>query len=195
MERGTWEPGDVVVWREAWRGQTYIGVPVRVVEDGECGLAFYVSEGTRFAFPPGGWPFADEHPWAANPVWTGHGLLALHRPGDAFTTWHVWEGAERRFVGWYVNFQEPLRRTERGFDTQDQELDLVVEPDGSWRWKDERELEDWVPRGRFTREEVAAIRAEGERVVAEWPFPTGLEEWEPHPAWPVPTLPDDWRTA
>ncbi len=35
-----WEQGDVVVWREAWRGRTYIGAPVRIVEDGERGLAF-----------------------------------------------------------------------------------------------------------------------------------------------------------
>ena len=35
-----WEQGDVVVWREAWRGRTYIGAPVRIVEDGERDLAF-----------------------------------------------------------------------------------------------------------------------------------------------------------
>jgi hypothetical protein len=187
-----WEPGEVVVWREAWRGRTYLGAPVRVVEDGEQGLAYYVGEGTRFAFPPGGWPFGDEHPWARKDGWAGHGVLLLHRPGDAFTTWHFWRGPERRFAGWYVNLQEPLRRDGRGFETQDQELDIWIEPDGSWRWKDEQQLEDSVARGRFTREEVAAIRAEGERVVAEWPFPTGWEDWEPDPAWPVPELPEDW---
>lgn len=28
-----WQPGDVVVWRETWRGQTYFAWPVRVVAD------------------------------------------------------------------------------------------------------------------------------------------------------------------
>lgn len=193
MGGGFWERGDVVVWREGWRGRTYLAAPVRVVEDDERGFAFYVAEGTRFAFPPGGWPFGDAHPWAGKDhSWRGHGLLVLHRPGDAHTIWHFWEGAERRFEAWYVNVQEPLRRSPHAFDTQDQELDLVVHADGSWRWKDEQELEDWVGRGRFTVDEVAAIRREGERVVAEWPFPTGWEEWEPDPAWPVPELPEDW---
>ena len=38
-----------------------------------------------------------------------------------------------------------------------------------------------------------AIRAEGERVIAEWPFPTGWEAWRPDPAWPTPVLPTDWH--
>jgi hypothetical protein len=48
--------------------------------------------------------------------------------------------------------------------------------------------------GFFTREQAAAFRAEGERVLAEWPFPTGWEEWEPDPSWPLPAVPDGWET-
>jgi NAD(P)H-flavin reductase len=47
--------------------------------------------------------------------------------------WVFWEGASRDLAGWYVNIQEPFRRTSIGFDTQDLELDIVIEPDGSWR--------------------------------------------------------------
>ena len=111
----------------------------------------------------------------------------------AYAIWHFWRGDDRAFTGWYVNMQEPLRREGRSFLTQDQELDIWIEPDGTWRWKDEQELLDWVPRGRFTEDEVAAIRAEGERVLAEWPFPTGWEEWEPDPSWAVPVLPPEYR--
>ena len=42
---------------------------------------------------------------------------------------------------------------------------------GSWRWKDEEKMDDWVRQGRFTSKGVAAFRAEGERVLAPWPFP------------------------
>jgi hypothetical protein len=187
-----WERGDVVIWRDGWRARTYFAGPLRVVEDSVQQLALYLAEGTRFTFPPGSWPFGDAHPWAEKDGWTGHGVLVLHYPRDAFTIWHFWEGAERRFAGWYVNLQAPLRRDGLAFDTQDHELDIVIAPDGSWHWKDEQELEDWVGRGRFTADEVAAIRREGERVVAEWPFPTGWEEWRPDPSWPVPELPEDW---
>jgi hypothetical protein len=92
-----------------------------------------------------------------------------------------------------VNLQAPFRRDGPGFHTNDHELDIEVRPDGSWRWKDEDRMDDWVRRGRFTPEDVTAIRAEGERVLAEWPFPTGWEEWTPDPAWPVPELPEDLR--
>jgi predicted RNA-binding protein associated with RNAse of E/G family len=111
-------------------------------------------------------------------------------PGDAYAICHFWEGDERSFAGWYVNMQEPLRRDGRSYLTQDLELDIWIGPDGAWRWKDEQELEDWVPRGRFTREEVTEVRRVGEDVLARWPFPTGWEDWMPDPSWTVPGLPD-----
>jgi hypothetical protein len=128
-----WEPGEIVVWRETWRGRTYFVWPVRVVEDSERAIAVYVAEGTPYAFPPGGWPIEGEHPWADRDRWTGHAVLVVHRTGDAHAIWHFWEGDERRFAGWYVNLQDPFRRDGRAFDTQDHELDLWIEPDGSWQ--------------------------------------------------------------
>lgn len=41
-------------------------------------------------------------------------------------------------------------------------------------------------------DEVAAgVRAEAERVIAADSFPTGWEDWELDPSWPVPGLPAD----
>jgi hypothetical protein len=186
-----WEARDIVAWREAWRGIEYLAVPVRVVEDDEAQLVVFVAEGTPFSFPEP-WPFGAEHPWGQAGAWRGeHGSLMLMRTHDAYAIGHFWEGEERAFKGWYVNIQEPFRRESLSYVTQDQELDIWIEPDGSWRWKDEQGLEDWVGRGRFTREEVSEIRRVGERVVADWPFPTGWEEWTPDPGWAVPTLPVD----
>ena len=185
-----WQPGDVVVWRSVTQGRRYCSIPVRVVEDEERCSVLYLSEGTEFVFTPGAWPFGD-HPWEARGAWSGHGVLILARPGAAHTIWHFWQGDARDFAGWYVNMQEPLRRDGSNFDTEDQELDIWIRPDGSWTWKDEEELREWVERGRFTAEQAAEIRAEGERVLAEWPFPTGWEEWTPDPGWDVPTLRGD----
>jgi len=188
MASDLWKPGDVVVWRDTWRGQIFGLSPLRVVADGPAATALYLAEGTSFTFH--GWPWG-EHPYDGK-RWTGHGVLILHRHGTAHAIWHFWRGEERRFAAWYVNLQAPFVRDGHAFDSHDHELDLVVRPDGSWQWKDEEALQDWVRRGRFTEEEVTEIRAEGERVLAEWPFPTGWEEWEPDPSWPVPELRDDW---
>jgi hypothetical protein len=187
-----WDPGEVVVWREAWRGRTFLEWPVRVVEDTSERVVVYLAEGTRFLFPPGGWPFDGEHPWADRGSWKGHGLLVLHRWGEAHAIWHFWDGDERRFAGWYVNLQAPFERDARSFRTQDHELDVWITPDGSWQWKDVEKLHDWVRCGRFTEEEADGIRAEGERVLEAWPFPTGWESWAPDPQWDVPALPDGW---
>jgi hypothetical protein len=111
--------------------------------------------------------------------------------------WVFWQGPERELGAWYVNIQEPFRRTSAGFDTQDLELDLVVSPDGTWRCKVDEKLEDWVRRGRWTGEEVAAVRAEGSRVGPlldegrRW-WSDEWARWRPDPEWPQPTLPVDW---
>jgi hypothetical protein len=128
-------------------------------------------------------------------VWDTYRVLRLIRWGDSHSLELFWEGATGNFAGWYVNIQEPLRRTPLGFDTDDQVLDVWVEPDGNWRWKDEDELEGAVRLGRFTSDQAAAIRAEGERVVADPPWPTGWEDWQPDPEWPVPALPEGWDTT
>ena len=40
------------------------------------------------------------------------------------------------FLGWYVNLEEPFRRTPLGFDVRDLQLDILVDPERKWRWKD-----------------------------------------------------------
>jgi hypothetical protein len=45
---------------------------------------------------------------------------------------------------------------------------------------------------RVGRVDAAAARAEGERVIAEWPFPTGWEDFRPDPAWQLPRLPEGY---
>ena len=88
-----------------------------------------------------------------------------------------------------MNLQEPFARTPRGVDTADQLLDLVRTRDGDWRWKDEHELDSAVAAGVFSEDEAATIRAEASRMIAADPFPTGWEDWEPDPSWPLPDLP------
>ncbi|MET8101570.1 DUF402 domain-containing protein [Streptomyces sp. NPDC005236] len=80
-------------------------------------------------------------PWGAfEQVWQSGGVLATAaREGHSVRA--RWEGS--RFQGWYVNFQEPMRRPLDGFDTLDQELDLRIPGDGSpYRWKGVDEFEE-----------------------------------------------------
>ena len=60
---------------------------------------------------------------------------------------------------------------------------------------DEDELEEGLETGVLTAEDAAAARADAERLVAEWPFPTGWEDWRPDPGWEPPSLPAGWDTV
>ena len=122
----------------------------------------------------------------------------LQRPAESYAVWHFWEGPDREFARWYVNFQEPFRRTEIGYDTQDLELDLVIAPDRSWRLKDADLVDQRVREGRFTAAVADRIRAEAERIgrdVEAGPCWWGDRwvSWRPEPGWVAPDLPAGWE--
>jgi hypothetical protein len=193
-----WQPGEVIVHREVWRGAPWLASPVVVVEDSPELLVTYIPEEMPLAFPPS----ADgrPHPWAGKEHWTGNGVLVLRRPGEAYSVWHFWEGSARRFTGWYLNLEEPHRRTAIGYDTQDLELDVWIPAVGSWRFKDEEELEVRIREGRYTEEQVEATRRVGREVAAM--LDRGERWWDeawasfaPDPAWRAPAFPDGWEAA
>ena len=195
-----WSAGDVVVLRELWRGRVWSARPEIVVEDADPGSMLYLPDGVRWrAAARGGellripdgddWELA-ERVWTKGPIlswaWPGvaHAVLLFFRPD-----WSVRD--------WYVNLQDPLRRKAMGFDTVDHVLDAIVEPDGSWRWKDEDELEEAMARGAFTPAQADAFRAEGERAIRrilhrEPPFDRDWTTWRPDPSWPIAELPPGW---
>jgi uncharacterized protein DUF402 len=197
-----WSSGEVILLRYLRDGRPAWIRPVRVVEDTTYGSVVYLAEDspTKHPIRVDGTEIArstlyEERfglAWKhGDGIWDGHHTLLLTPHARAHSIWVFWTPAWD-LIGWYVNLQEPNRRTPIGFDTVDQVLDLWVESDLSWSWKDEHELKAAVRLGRFTSEEATAIRAEGEQVIREWPFPTGWEDWRPDPAWPVPQLPDGW---
>jgi hypothetical protein len=76
-------------------------------------------------------------------------------------------------------------------------LDVLVDPDRTWRWKDEDELQTFVDRGVFDAATAERAREEGRRVAAqaernEPPFSDPWIEWRPDPAWEIPVLRDGW---
>lgn len=194
----SWDFGQVIVRRDVWRGRPWVGLPVHVVEDRSELLVTYMAEGSEIAIAPGDWPVV--HPWNGRRAWSGHGVLMLHRPGDAYSVWVFWHGSGREFWGWYLNLQIPFVRTEIGFDTMDHELDLWSRDGATWQWKDLELLEPSVANGVLTAEEVEAIRAEAVRLEAEFTGGGGWWDeawaaWSPPPEWAPARLPAGWHAA
>ena len=192
----TWATGQVVVRREVLNdGRPWMEVPVIVVVDEPGLLATYIAEGAPFRFPAGDWPSPDgRHPWHGKERWLGHGVLMLQRPGEPYAIWIFWSGPAREFHGWYVNLQEPFRRTAIGYDTQDLELDIWVPAQGGWELKDDDVMEKRIREGRFTPEQVAEARALASRITREldagrrW-WSDDWAAWQPDPAWRAPAFP------
>jgi uncharacterized protein DUF402 len=192
--------GDHALFRYVWPEKVFWAVPVTVVEDSEDRTVLWVAPGSPFMRPPtlrvpipsvaaGDWTLAQT-------TWFGGGVLMIGEKGVSHAIWVMWDEQEE-LSGWYVNLEEPRRRTPLGFDTTDHTLDIVVHPDRSWQWKDEEELVEAVEVGLQTPEKAHAIRAEGESVVERieaWsaPFNEGWENWRPEPDWQLPSIPDGW---
>lgn len=197
-ELARWAPGDVVLRRERLHGQLWTVIPTRVVVDEPELLAVYLAGGTTLGFPS--WPMeSHEHPWKAAGVthWSGHGKLMLHRPGDPYSVDLFWTGPDRVFSGFYVNLQQPYRRSELAFDTLDHELDLWWPAGEAWVWKDVELLQERVAEGRYSPElgeQITAAGADAARMLDNGPhwFDTGWDTWTPPVEWEPPDLPDGW---
>ncbi|MCS7476154.1 DUF402 domain-containing protein [Umezawaea endophytica] len=193
---GYFQPGATVLRREVLHGAPWVVTPSRVVVDEPDLLVVFLVPGTRFGYPPHPWPH--EKQLAGNATWRGHGKLQMHRPDDAYSVDLYWEGPSRRFHGWYLNLQDPYRRTPLGFDTLDHELDYWAPADGPWVERDREDFERQVVEGKYSAELAERVRRQGKEIEAmltagtTWWDPAWAS-WEPDPDWPVPTLPDGWE--
>jgi hypothetical protein len=204
-----WQPGDHVLLRARRNQPADVVFPMTVVEDTDARVVLYLAEGTPIkwrAMPDGTLstrdiPFEERERVPIRLIdttWHSTNMLRLYKPGRASSILLFWDATDWRFLSYYGNLEAPACRTRLGFDSADYLLDVVIEPDLTWRWKDEDEFAMAQELGIFTPEQAAAIRAEGERVIADvearrWPFDGGYELWRPEPSWTVPTIPADWE--
>jgi hypothetical protein len=198
------------VLRRSWRGGliSFLNV-TRAVSDDDRGLLLWQPTGTpywRLVSPDGrthhdapvdGLPDAR----LTELTWQDVDVLMLMPPDRAYAVWWFFRPGGG-FQRWYVNLEDPCARWDdgaaAGVDTADHALDLLVEPDRAWRWKDEDELARrtghplyWDATG------AAAIRACGERVAAlveagAFPFDGTWTDFRPDPDWEIPHRPPGW---
>jgi Protein of unknown function (DUF402) len=193
------KPGDAVLFRSVYRGRVRWCFPGRYVGDWQGRHGVFCqpgNQGKSMRRSPAGRYLED---WASgvppfDEVWEKGPVLRFMRPGDAHTVEVCWD-PEWRFVCWYVNLQAPLVVCGDRFDTSDWALDVVVRADGKWEWKDEDDFAEAQELGILDEAAAAEVRAEGERVVAARPWPTGWEDWRPPPEWEPLPLPVDWHVV
>ena len=203
-----WEAGQTIVHQEVWLGRVWAARPLIVVEDEPDRLLLWIPEGTRRQVPMT--PSARPDPpdlddriianlelgdWEhRESVWDVSSLWIL-RPDDWHSLWVSWR--DGRHYGWYVNLQMPFRRTPLGIEAMDLMLDVVAEPDLTWRWKDADQFDRIVAASIFDAEVAERVRAEAASAIrrikaVEPPFSEPWPSWRPDPSWTIPVLPDGW---
>jgi uncharacterized protein len=195
--------GEAVALREVWHGRIWSARPASVVRDDHELAMFHIPSGIHWMCPrtpSGPWLRLKQDEWVLDERTWDTNVLSFARPGEAHAVLLFFDD-DWTARSWYVNLQEPLRRTAVGFDYLDQALDVVVSIDrSSWRWKDEDELAEEVRLGVFTKEQAVGFRAEGELAVRRLldrdpPYDRDWTTWRPPPSWPAPKLPDGWNAT
>jgi len=197
------------VHQAVWHGRVWAARPLTVVADEDDRLLLWMPYGTRRKIPvtpphrpdPAtlderllenltrrDWIFGDQE-WDVSCLW-------IVRPGDWFSIWVSWR-PDGSHYGWYVNLQRPYRHTSIGIEAMDLMLDVVVEPDLSWRWKDAEQFDDLVARSVFDSETASTVRKAATSVIArvearQPPFDEPWPSWRPDPSWRRPELVPGW---
>ena len=196
-----WKAGDTVVIRGVGRQKLWWACAVTVVQDTPKLTALYWRAGTPNRIPakrPTPQDLLSDGLCLVPHQWTDTDVLMLVTPGSSHAVYVMWETGQAKLRCWYIDLQEPLRRTSLGFDTMDQFLDIVISADKStWHWKDEDEFEKAIASGVYSMDEARFIRAEGERVIKllethQSPFYDGWEKWSPPIEWNIPSMPEGW---
>lgn len=206
-------PGTTVVKRDVFRGKTWAAYPFRVIQDTGSTLVTAMWPGT-LGVGPTSWITAME---TGDPAAREKLIPELAR-----NDWHLGSWSWRRTVllsfayfdryfgvnlmfdtagdllCWYINFELPSIRTKIGVDTCDLQLDLVVNPDFSYRWKDEDEYVHARRMGIIddawhTRVEQARGEAIDMIENRRGPFAKDdrWDQWRRDPEWPIPVLPEN----
>jgi hypothetical protein len=205
----TWGVGDTIVLQEVWHDRVWAARPLRVVEDGEDRLVLWCPKGAMRIVPttPSTRERADSRAERIGRLMQLDDWVFTEHEWDVDTLWFVWPGAWHAVWvswfepgvhwGWYGNLQLPYERTRIGLRTMDMMLDVLVEPDHSWKLKDEDDFQQMIDRGLIDDATIEHVRAAAREVVrmseaGDAPFCDPWPSWTPDPSWPTPVLPDDW---
>jgi len=202
-----WKPGDIIVWRGIYRNRVWHAQPVIVVKDTPEETVVALLPGAKGVAPEGyadgkdrdkrRWSFKDKDWQLQNYQWRTNRLLFLLEPQKYYSTIYFWNGNSNEFLCYYINFQLPFQRSHCGIDTLDLDLDLVINPDFSYEWKDIEDYRIAIEKGIIFPEWTREIDAAKSEILdkleqRQYPYDGSWLNWMPDPGWSPPKLPENW---
>lgn len=214
MELPEFVHGSTVVFEERWHGLLWSAVPHRVVSSGPTELITFVHDGTiatrasNRGMPGTEALTRDERKLRTlrtrqarvAEVRETPDKLFIHRP-DRWSTVNLgWDPTTGDFRGWYVNFELPMQLTPSGIASMDLVVDIWVNPDRTWQWKDRDDFQQLLNDGTLDRSVAGHVEAEAVDLLRELknvsgPFAQHWLDFRPAPDWSMPKLPDEFGWA
>lgn len=131
-------------------------------------------------------------------IWHTNRLLIFLEPEKYFACCIFWNHTSNHFGCYYINFQLPFQRSHCGFDTLDLDLDIVIDTQCNWEWKDLEEYNAGIKEGGILAEWVEGIENSKNDVFERinkrsYPLDGSWLEWRPPEDWIPPKLPKGWQ--
>jgi predicted RNA-binding protein associated with RNAse of E/G family len=202
-----WKPGDAVVWRGIFKNRVWHAVPSFVVKDTLQELVLAVMPGTNCMVEENyakehkngkrRWDFKDKDWLLEKFTWHTNRLLFLLEPEKYYSTIFFWNNKNNKFKCYYINFQLPFQRSHCGIDTLDLDLDLIINPDFSYEWKDVDDYQKAIETEVIIPEWIQGIESTKEEIIdrlenRQYPFDGSWLDWLPDRSWSPPTLLENW---
>lgn len=208
-----WAIGDNCVLRGIVNNQIWMAKSVIVVKDKPEETVLLLIPGAQCAFPEGYWRWKKnrdysqgtrwqeakrEHILHREFTWQRNRILMFLEP-EKYYSWSIfWDHASNQFGCYYLNYQLPYQRSHCGFDTLDLDLDIVIDSEYNWEWKDEEDYRVGIREGSIQDEWVKGIEKSQEEVFDRinkhsYPLDSSWLEWQPSLTWLPPKLPKEWK--
>ena len=210
-----WRNGESCALRGIVNGQVWLVQSVIVVRDKPEETILLLLPGAECAFPEGYWRWKrggdrtqgtrwqdarEEHIPLRVFAWERNRILIFLEPEKYYSTFLFWDHEADQFSCYYINFQLPYRRSHCGFDTLDLDLDIVIDPSYSWKWKDLDDYHDGIREGGIRDEWVTGVKQARAEVFdrihnRRYPLDGSWLSWRPDPTWTPPQMPEKWRAV
>jgi hypothetical protein len=208
-----WEAGESCVVRGIVNNRVWMAKSVIVVKDKPDETVLLLIPGAQCAFPEGYWRWKknrdtsqgtrwqeakSDHITLREFAWERNRILMFLEPEKYYSCCLFWNHISGQFNCYYINFQLPYQRSHCGFDTLDLDLDIVIDPQYHWEWKDEVDYQDGIRESGIQDEWIKGIEDSREEVFdrinkRSYPIDGSWSHWQPVPSWLPPKLPETWQ--
>lgn len=210
-----WAKGDNCVLRGIVNDQVWLAQSVIVVKDRPDETILLLIPGAQCAYPEGYWRWKENKDYSQGTrwqeakqermvlkkfAWQTNRILMFLEPDKYYSCFLLWDHKSDQFNCYYINYQLPYQRSHCGFDTLDLDLDIVIDPQYTWKWKDEDDYQEGIREGGIKREWVDGIEQSHAEVFnriekRSYPLDGSWLNWQPEREWFPPTLPEKWQSV